>query len=100
MKKSKLTESQIISMLNEGQAGLPIADLCRKYAVSSATYYKLKNQYAGMSVSKLRRLKKRNTYGADQNMLNWSAWLRMHTRDPEWTPHVIQEDAASIMDFS
>lgn len=57
MKKSKLTESQIISMLNEGQAGLPIADLCRKYAVSSATYYKLKNQYAGMSVSELRRLK-------------------------------------------
>jgi GNAT superfamily N-acetyltransferase len=46
------------------------------------------------------RLKKRNTYGADQNMLNWSAWLRMHTRDPEWTPHVIQEDAASIMDFT
>ena len=46
------------------------------------------------------RLKKRNTYGADQNMLNWSAWLRMHTRDPEWTPHVIQEDAADIMDFT
>ena len=46
------------------------------------------------------RIKKRNTYGADQNMLNWSAWLRMHTRDPEWTPHVVQEDAANIMDFS
>lgn len=45
-------------------------------------------------------LKKRNTYGADQNMLNWSAWLRMHTRDLQWAPHVIQEDAASIMDFS
>lgn len=46
------------------------------------------------------RLKKCNTYGADQNMLNWAAWLRMHTRDPQWAPHVIQEDAASIMDFS
>lgn len=46
------------------------------------------------------RLKKRNTYGADQNMLNWAAWLRMHICDPEWTPHVIQEDAASIMDFT
>lgn len=46
------------------------------------------------------RLKKRNTYGADQNMLNWAAWLRMHHQDPQWTPHVIQEDAASIMDFS
>ena len=46
------------------------------------------------------RLKKRNTYGADQNMLNWSAWLRMHHQDPQWGPHVIQEDAASIMDFT
>ncbi|WPX99858.1 GNAT family N-acetyltransferase N-terminal domain protein (plasmid) [Candidatus Megaera polyxenophila] len=49
---------------------------------------------------RIQRLKKRNSYGIDQNMLNWSAWLRMHTRDPEWTPHVIQEDAASTMDFS
>ncbi len=49
---------------------------------------------------RIKRLKKRNTYGADQNMLNWSAWLRMHTLDPQWTPHVIQEDATHIMDFS
>jgi len=46
------------------------------------------------------RLKKRNTYGADQNMLNWFAWLRMHHQDPQWNPHVNQEDTASIMDFS
>ena len=46
------------------------------------------------------RLKNRNTYRADQNMLNWAAWLRMHHQDPEWTPHVIQEYAADIMDFT
>lgn len=57
MKKSKLSETQIISLLSEGEAGVPIADLCRKYAVSSATYYKLKGKYAGMSVSELKRLK-------------------------------------------
>ncbi len=49
---------------------------------------------------RIQRLKKRNTYGVDQNMLNWSSWLRMHHQDLEWTSHVIQEDAASIMDFS
>ena len=49
---------------------------------------------------RIQRLKKRNTYGADQNMLSWSAWLRMHNRDPQWTPHVIQEDAGDIMDFT
>lgn len=46
------------------------------------------------------RLKKRNIYGADQNMLNWSSWLRMHHQDPKWVSNVIQEDAASHMDFS
>lgn len=49
---------------------------------------------------RIQRLKKRNTYGADQNMLNWSAWLRMHHQDPKWAVHVIQESAASILDFS
>lgn len=51
-------------------------------------------------LERIGRLKKRNTYGADPNMLNWSAWLRMHHQDPQWAPHVIKEDAASIMDFS
>lgn len=57
MKKSKLSESQIFSMLNEGAAGVPVADLCRNYKISSATYYKLKGKYAGMNVSELKRLK-------------------------------------------
>ena len=57
MKKCKLSEAQIIAMLNEGHAGMAVADLCRKYKVSSATYYKLKNKYSGMSVSELKRLK-------------------------------------------
>ncbi|KTD48056.1 GNAT family acetyltransferase [Legionella rubrilucens] len=38
--------------------------------------------------------------GADQNMLNWAAWLRMHHQDPKWAVHVIQESSANIMDFS
>ena len=42
MKKSKLSESQIVAMVNEGEAGTPVSDLCRKYQVSNATYYKLK----------------------------------------------------------
>ncbi len=49
---------------------------------------------------RIQRLKKRNTYGADQNMLNWSAWLRMHTRDPQWAQHVLKEDCWHGLDFS
>ena len=57
MKKLKLSESQIISMLNEGSAGVPVTELLRKYNIVSSTYYKLKSKYAGMSVSELKKLK-------------------------------------------
>ena len=53
MNKSKLTESQIFKMLSEGDAGVPISDLCRKYKVANSTYYKLKAKYAGMSLPEL-----------------------------------------------
>lgn len=57
MKKSKLSESQILAMLNEGEAGVPVVELCRKYKVANSTYYKLKSKYAGMSLSDIQRLK-------------------------------------------
>jgi putative transposase len=39
MRKSKFTESQIVGILGEGEAGLPVAELCRKHGISNATYY-------------------------------------------------------------
>lgn len=57
MKKNKLSESQMFSMLNEAETGIPINDLCRKYGVANSTYYKLKSKYAGMSLPELKRLK-------------------------------------------
>lgn len=57
MKKGKLSEAQIIAMLNASEAGVSSQDLCRQYRISSATFYKLKSKYAGMSVSELKRLK-------------------------------------------
>lgn len=49
---------------------------------------------------RIQRLKKRNTYGADQNMLNWASWLRMHHQDPQWAQHVLKEDCWKNLDFS
>jgi len=57
MKKTRLTESQIINMLNENEAGVPVTELLRKYNIASSTFYTLKSKYAGMSVSELKRLK-------------------------------------------
>ena len=57
MKKSKLTEVQIVNMLNEAESGVSIDEVCRKYHVATSTYYKMKSKYAGMNVSDLQRLK-------------------------------------------
>lgn len=57
MKRSRFTESQIIAVLKEGEAGMPVAELCRKHGVSNVTYYQWKSKYAGAQVSELTRLR-------------------------------------------
>lgn len=57
MKKNKLSESQIVTMLKESEAGLTVEELCRKYQIAHSTYYKLKAKYSGMNTSDLKRLK-------------------------------------------
>ncbi len=79
MVRKRFTEEQIIAMLKEGEAGAKTAELCRKYSVSDATYYKWKAKYAGLSVSELKRLKSLEEENrrlkrivADQALDNWA----------------------------
>lgn len=64
MKKSRFTESQIIEILKEGEAGVPVAELVRKHGISTATYYAWKSKYAGVAVSELKRLRELETENA------------------------------------
>ena len=57
MKKSRYTDSQIIAILNQGEAGTPVPDLCREHGMSSATFYKWRAKYGGMDASLMARLK-------------------------------------------
>ena len=57
MKRSRFTEEQIIAILKEQEAGVPVAELCRKHGISSPTFYKWKAKYGGLDVSEARRLK-------------------------------------------
>ena len=55
--KKRFTEEKIIGFLREAEAGLPIAELCRKHAFSEASYYLWRSKFGGMSVSDAKRLK-------------------------------------------
>ena len=57
MKKSRFTESQIVSILKESDAVMKVEELCRRHGISSATYYNWKSKYGGMEASDVKRLK-------------------------------------------
>ena len=57
MKSSRFSDSQIIAILKQAEAGSPVPELCREQGMSSATFYKWRSKYGGMDVSLMARLK-------------------------------------------
>jgi putative transposase len=57
MRRSRFTETQIVSILKGADAGMKVDDICRQYNISNATYYNWKSKYGGMEASDIKRLK-------------------------------------------
>jgi putative transposase len=57
VKKSRFSDSQIIAMLKQAEAGTPVPELCREHGISSATFYKWRSKYGGMEASMMSRMK-------------------------------------------
>ena len=57
MKKTRFTETKIVSILKKQEAGIRIAEICREFGISQATFYNWKAKYGGMEVREVKRLK-------------------------------------------
>jgi len=57
MKKSRFTDSQILSILKQSEAGTPVVEICREHKISSALFYKWRSRFGGMDMSMMKRMK-------------------------------------------
>ena len=78
MRKSKYTESQIAAILQEAEAGLPVAEVARKHGISAATFYQWRSKYGGMDATEAKLLRELELENGKLKRLLAEAHLDIH----------------------
>lgn len=81
--KKRFSDEQIISILREAEAGVSARELCRKHAISDATFYTWRKKFGGMEVPEVKRLKSLEEENARlKKLLAEACWIRRRFRWP------------------
>lgn len=57
MRKSRFSDSQIMAILKQNEAGVTVPELCREHGMSSSQFYKWRSKFGGMDASLMKRLR-------------------------------------------
>ena len=79
MRGKRFKEEQIIAVLKEAEAGIGVADLCRKHGICDGTFYNWKAKYGGLTVSESRRIKSLEEENRQLKHLVAEQALEIHT---------------------
>ena len=57
MQKKTYTDEQKLAIVKEGNSGVPVPEICRRYNIGTSTYYKWRDKYQGMDIVLIQRMR-------------------------------------------